>query len=93
MSAKRNKENTEDSPKEKMINQTSVQIAGALPSLKDQLGEKKFDKRIKKAAKLLLEGIKPEIAEIIVPVKKSMAPKAKKTKAAAPKKKAAANSK
>lgn len=35
-------------------------IESALPVLKVKLGEKKFSKRIKKAAKLLTEGLHPD---------------------------------
>ena len=36
----------------------AVQISGALPGLKDELGEIEFAKRIKKAAKLLSKGVR-----------------------------------
>jgi hypothetical protein len=36
----------------------SAQLANALSGLKETLGEKKFERRIKKAAKLLTAGIK-----------------------------------
>lgn len=45
-------------PKEIILNEIALQLSQALTSLKDRLGEKKFDKRIRKAAKLLGEGIK-----------------------------------
>ncbi|MCW3091994.1 MAG: hypothetical protein JWP81_3063 [Ferruginibacter sp.] len=91
MSAKQLPEEVKESPKEIMVHEISAQIALALPGLKERLGEKKFDKRIKKAVKLLTEGIKPEIARII-PVKKSAGGKVKKTQEASPKKKVTDNS-
>ena len=38
----------------------AAQITGALPGLKDELGEIEFTKRIKKASKLLSKGLKTE---------------------------------
>jgi hypothetical protein len=55
-----------------MLNILTGQCKSALSKLKDQLGEKKFEKRIKKISKLLTKGLKKE------PVKKS-AVAAKKT--------------
>ena len=69
--------------KETMLQEITGKLHTALPVLKEQLGEKKFDKRIKKAAKLLVAGIKK------TPVKKTEAP-AKKI--ASPIKKAATGS-
>jgi len=57
------------SPKEAMITDVSSKLSYALTTLKDKLGEKKFEKRIRKAAKLLTEGLK------ITPAKKSLATK------------------
>ncbi|MEO6734462.1 MAG: hypothetical protein ABIN01_24795 [Ferruginibacter sp.] len=53
------KEDTKESFKEAMINDIALLLSDALPALKESLGEKKFVKRIRKAAKLLSEGIKP----------------------------------
>jgi hypothetical protein len=49
---------TQSSLKKKMVNEVSLQLKTALPKLKELIGEKKFDKRIRKAAKLLTTGIK-----------------------------------
>lgn len=65
-------------------------IEAALVSLKTLLGEKKFNNRIKKASKLLSEGLgkeeKPEAPKTDVakaaPAKKTVAPKAATKKAA-----------
>ena len=65
--------------KKQMMSEVSQQLTTALSRLKDALGAKKFDKRVRKAAKMLTSGIKdPE------PTK----PTVKKTpaKRAAPKK-------
>ena len=43
---------------EKLLKTVTVQLNSSLGSLKQQLGEKKFEKRIKKAAKKLIAGIK-----------------------------------
>jgi hypothetical protein len=64
-------------------------LEAALVSLKTLLGEKKFNNRIKKASKLLSEGLgkeeKPEAPKVIVakevPAKKTVAPKAAAKKA------------
>lgn len=65
-------------------------LEAALVELKGQLGDKKFNNRIKKAAKLLSEGLgkeeKPEApkeaAAKAAPAKKTVAPKAPAKKAA-----------
>ena len=65
-------------------------LEAALVSLKTLLGEKKFNNRIKKAAKLVTEGLckeeKPEVPKADVakaaPAKKTVAPKAPAKKAA-----------
>ena len=44
--------------KKKMTTEVSLQLTTALTSLKETLGAKKFDKRVRKAAKLLTSGIK-----------------------------------
>ncbi len=73
--------------------QIQSQLEAALVGLKGQLGEKKFNNRIKKSAKLLSEGLgkeeKPVAPKVTVakaaPAKKTVAPKAP-VKKAAPKK-------
>jgi hypothetical protein len=57
---------------DKILNTVIAQLATSLTVLKAQLGEKKFSKRIKKAAKLLVAGIEKK------PVKKVIAKPAKK---------------
>jgi len=49
----------------------STQLVGALAGLKETLGEKKFERRIKKAARLLTAGIKTK------PIKKEKKGKGK----------------
>jgi len=44
--------------KKRLQHQITSALVTSLPGLKDILGEKKFDGRIRKAAKLLSEGIK-----------------------------------
>lgn len=76
-------EETKESFKETMINELAVLLSDALPALKLSLGEKKFGKRIRKAAKLLTEGIKPgtskkdDTAEIDASLKKAVPKKVK----------------
>ena len=67
---KASKKNTV-SGKKKILKTVTEQLNSSLTSLKGQLGEKKFKKRIKKAAKKLVSGIKK------APVKK-VASKTKK---------------
>ena len=69
---KASKKNTVSVKKKALITVTE-QLNSSLTSLKRQLGEKKFKKRIKKAAKKLVAGIKK------APVKKAVS----KTKKAA----------
>jgi len=61
----------------------SVQLTSALANLKDSLGEKKFERRIRKAAKLLTAGIKTKPAKKVKKgkgktnrIKKSVKPQA-----------------
>ena len=53
------------SGKKKILKTVTAQLNSSLKTLKGQLGEKKFKKRIKKAAKKLVAGIKK------TPVKKT----------------------
>ena len=83
-------EKKKENSKEMLLKEITLQLSTALVALKESLGNKKFEKRIKKAAKLLIEGIKsksPKKAPVkkTTPVKKSLA----KPKAAAPRKKGA----
>lgn len=52
--------------KETVLKAVTEQLQTTLPVLKEQLGDKKFEKRIKKVAKILVAGIKK------IPVKKSI---------------------
>lgn len=81
------------STKHKALHTIIAQLQTALPLLKEQLGEKKFEKRIKKAAKFLIAGIKkaptkkpaPAIEKAIpvkkvIPIKKAIPVKKKMVK-------------
>ena len=57
------------SPEKNIIKEVSALLIPALASLKIKLGEKKFDKRIKQAAKLLVRGIKPAAVKKKIPKK------------------------
>ncbi len=59
-------------PADNILKRVTEQLNTSLTSLKVQLGEKKFKKRIKKAAKKLVAGIKK------IPLKKAVT-KSKKT--------------
>ena len=63
--------------KEAIIKEITPLLTAALATLKERLGEKKFEKRIKKAARLLASGIKPVVAKKPV-VKKKVVKKAVK---------------
>ncbi len=65
------------SSKETLIKEITPLLTTALIKLKETLGEKKFEKRIKKAAKFLVHGIKPVAAKKKV-VKKRLLKKAVK---------------
>jgi hypothetical protein len=49
--------------KDDILQKITAQLLSGLTSLKEQLGDKKYEKRIKKAAKLLVEGIKKTSAK------------------------------
>ncbi len=69
----------ETSLKETIIKEITPLLTTALATLKDRLGEKKLEKRIKKAARLLVSGIKPVTAKKPVVKKKTVKKAAKKT--------------
>ena len=69
----------ETSLKETIIKEITPLLTAALATLKDRLGEKKLEKRIKKAAKLLVSGIKPAITKKPLVKKKHEKKVAKKT--------------
>ena len=52
------------SAKKQAYEQIVTQLTSALPGLKDILGEKKFQSRVSKAAKLLSAGIKVKKAKV-----------------------------
>lgn len=88
MSAKQVTEKKKQNSKDTILKEVTNQLSQALPALKESLGEKKFGKRIKKAGKLLIEGIKSGVPKKAT-VTKSTAAKAKNTesKASSPVKK------
>jgi DNA topoisomerase VI subunit B len=63
--------------KETILKEITPLLSEAAAMLKKELGEKKFDKRIKKAAKFLVHGIKP-VAPKKKPIKKKLLKKAAK---------------
>ena len=70
---------------EDILNTITDQLHIGLSTLKEQLGEKKFEKRIKKAAKLLVAGIEKKQAKNsekkqVAPAKKTVAPAKKSIK-------------
>ena len=75
MSAKKTPEKKSTSQKEILINEITPLLTAALAKLKENLGDKKFEKRIKKAAKFLVHGIKPAAVKKKV-VKKKLLKKA-----------------
>ncbi|MGZ5221182.1 MAG: hypothetical protein ACXWWD_12840 [Chitinophagaceae bacterium] len=70
---KKNAENI--SLKKETYQQLSAQLTGSLAWLKELVGEKKFESRIKKAAKLLSDGIKEKATKKIKPEKKKVSKK------------------
>lgn len=58
MSTVNDKATKQTSYKKLTRKEISLQLANALNNLKETLGEKKFERRIKKAARLLTAGIK-----------------------------------
>jgi hypothetical protein len=76
---------------EQILKTVTEQLITSLTSLKAQLGEKKFNKRIKKAAKLLIEGIEKKPVKSVIPksAKKLVVKVAKPVKAKPVKKKVA----
>ena len=77
--------------KKEMRKQVVDKIEAALPELKSPLGEKKFHSRVKKAAKLITEGLhKEERAKV---AKKAKTVKTTAAKKAVPKKKVKSASK
>jgi len=71
---------------ENILKAVTEQLSTSLTSLKGQLGEKKFTKRIKKAAKKLVAGIEKKPVKKAVTKPKKAAPVKKAAKKTAPKK-------
>ena len=65
--------------KKEIHQQLIAQLAISLPGLKEILGDKKFERRITKAAKLLSEGIKEKAAKKIKVEKKKVIKKKTET--------------
>jgi len=63
MSDKKLTDSKKESAKDIMLKEIVDQLTRALPALKEKIGDKKFEKRVKKAAKLLTEGIKDSAPE------------------------------
>jgi hypothetical protein len=51
--------------KKEIYHQLTGQLSTSLPAIKELLGEKKFENRVKKAAKLLSQGIKEKASKKI----------------------------
>ena len=77
MTDKQITQDEKESAKDKMLKEVVEQLTKGLVFLKDSLGQKKFDKRIRKAGKLLIDGIKPATEK--KPAAKAALPKATKT--------------
>ena len=71
--------------KKEMKKELADKIAAAIPELKILLGEKKFEHRIKKAVKLITEGLHKQEAKKVVKKVKAKAKAAVAKKAAAKK--------
>jgi hypothetical protein len=61
------KEKKNTAASEKILKTVAEQLTISLTSLKTQLGDKKFNKRIKKAAKLLVAGIEKKPVKRVIP--------------------------
>ena len=82
MSNSKKKDTKSISLKKETNQQLSTQLASSLGWLKELVGEKKFESRIRKAAKLLSDGIKEKAHKKIKEVKKKVSKK--KTEAPEP---------
>jgi hypothetical protein len=89
MPAKKSVTKKSSSSKEMLIKEITPLLTSAAASLKEALGEKKLEKRIKKAAKFLVHGIKPVVAKKKVVKKRLLKKAVKKTAIPAVAKKAA----
>jgi len=91
-------ENKKSASKKTLLLEVSLQISKSVDSLREKLGDKKFEKRVKKAAKMLIEGIKEPTpkkdlktntiitSKVPAPSKKAATPKKKLVKAVEAKK-------
>ena len=79
MPAKKQPAKKAASTKEILLKEITPLLLSAAAKLKDSLGEKKFEKRIKKAARFLVHGIKPVVAKKKVVKKKLLKKAVKKT--------------
>jgi len=75
MGSNKKKDTESISLKKETYQQVSTQLTGSLAWLKELVGEKKFATRIKKAAKLLSDGIKEKATKKIKPEKKKVSKK------------------
>jgi hypothetical protein len=82
------KENKNTVAADKVLKTVTEQLTISLTSLKAQLGKKKFNKRITKAAKILIAGIEKKRVKKTTPIQIKKAAE-KKSKARSVKKKAA----
>jgi hypothetical protein len=77
------KEKKHTASSEKLLKTVTAQLITSLAALKTQIGEKKFDKRIKKAAKMLLAGVEKKLVKKVIPKPaKAAIPKKSKSKPA-----------
>lgn len=65
--------------KKETYQQLNTQLVSSLGWLKELVGEKKFENRIKKAAKLLSDGIKEKTPKKVKPEKKKVSNKKTET--------------
>jgi len=75
MSNSKKKDPKSISLKKETYQQLSTQLVSTLAWLKELIGEKKFESRIRKAAKLLSDGIKEKAPEKIKEIKKKVSKK------------------
>ena len=52
-----------ESTKDHLLKEITPLLTAAMATLKEKLGDKKFEKRIKKVAKFLVHGIKPAVVK------------------------------
>lgn len=79
MPAKKSITKKSNTPRETLIKEITPLLTTALARLKEVMGEKKFEKRIKKAAKFLVHGIKPVVPKKKVVKKRLLKKAVKKT--------------